>query len=218
MRSISSFRVFEQFILRLITIYTDYPDEKPPFPTDCYIYHETIGFEKDLPVLKEIVSILLDICNMTYRFSESEWNRITQNAYLNSRRRTTNAFVKMVAEKHPTIKVEGEYTGSWNKIQVRCMNCGSVWLPTANNLLRGHGCRHCASIENGKNKKKQTEHKFLSEIARIKPSVIVLSYESSTSYVFCKCRQCGHQWKSLPSSLLKRKRCPHCLGNLSIEE
>ena len=147
--------------IRLITIYTDYPDEKPPFPTDCYIYRETIGFEKDLPILKEIVSMLLENCKMIYHFSDDEWNKITQNAYMNSRRRTTDDFVKMVAEKHPSIKVEGEYTGAWNKIRVRCMNCGFVWSPAANSLLQGHGCRHCASIENGKNKKNQTEQKFL---------------------------------------------------------
>lgn len=196
--------------IRLIFIYTDYPDENPPFSKDCYVYHETIGFEQDLPVLKEIVSVLLGVCNISYPITDDEWNEITNKAYQDSRRRTTSEFVKMVAEKNPTISVEGEYTGAWNRIQVRCLKCGFVWSPSANSLLQGNGCRRCASIASGK-KKRKTEQVFLSEMAVINPSIRILSpYNTTNTYVLCECRNCKHQWESLPSNLIKGKGCPIC--------
>lgn len=196
--------------IRLITIYTDYTETKPPFDTDCFVYRETIGFEKDIDVLKSLVDTVLNICGWASDFDEDEWNNIVQIAYKNSRRRTTLEYAALLAAKHPSVEVVGDYTGAWNRIEVKCLECSNVWSPSANSLLQGHGCPKCSSRLSGIARRKNAET-FASELLEVNFKIELLGqYEKSDQPVKCRCKLCGYEWEALPNNLLKGKGCRRC--------
>lgn len=196
--------------VRLITIYSDYNDARPPFDEDCLCVKETLGFENDLQALQNLIKDLLRLANIDYEISSSQWACIIKTAYDSSRRITTDEFKNKVLSIHNDVVVVGEYTGAWNKIRCECTICGHSWSPTANSLLQGHGCPKCASANSGKAKRK-SHSQFESELHSINPQVKLLSkYEVSTQKVMCQCNICGHEWSLLPGNLLKGKGCPKC--------
>lgn len=136
--------------IRLLTIYTDYPYNEPPFQNDCIVFKENIGVEKNHNLLKPLFDYILNYCGLNYTYDNEEMNDIIHYAYFHSRRMSTEEFKRKIAERHPLVEVLEEYTGTWNRIKVRCSMCKKEWQPIANNLLRGHGCPNCSR----KNKKK----------------------------------------------------------------
>lgn len=66
----------------------------------------------------------------------------------NNIRRSTQYFVDEMKDINPTVEILGVYSGRKNKILVRCIECGSEWYPTPNNLLKGSGCPNCKKINN----------------------------------------------------------------------
>lgn len=57
-----------------------------------------------------------------------------------------------------------------------------------------------------------TNESFIKEVSQLlNPTVeLVGSYISSTQKILCRCKECGHEWESLPSNLKKGKGCPKC--------
>ena len=196
--------------VRLITIYSDYNDTKPPFDEDCLCVRETLGFENDLQALQDLIKDLLCIVNIDYEISSSQWDCIIRKAHNNSRRITTDEFKNKVLSINNNIVVVGEYTGAWNRIECKCLICGHLWSPAANSLLQGHGCPNCANKANG-NAKRKSHLQFESELYAINPEIQLLGeYKVSKQKVMCKCNICGHEWTALPSNLLRRRGCPKC--------
>ena len=66
--------------IRLITIYSDYNDTKPPFDEDCLCVKETLGFENDLQVLQNLIKDLLYLVNIDYEISSFQWDCIIRTA------------------------------------------------------------------------------------------------------------------------------------------
>lgn len=140
--------------IRLITIYTDFFEKEPPFTDDCICVAETLGFEKEHPVMKALVEVLFKLAGVQVHIPDDEWDNIKKRAYAKSRRMTTAEFKERIARLNANIEVLGEYTGAWNRIECRCNECGTVWKPRAQSLSAGHGCPQCAHTAAGKLRKR----------------------------------------------------------------
>ena len=196
--------------IRLITVYSDFNGETPPFDYDCICIKETLGFEGDIRVLKQLVIDLLKTVNLEYEISSLQWDEIIKKAYDKSRRLTSEEFSNKVEGISNNITVLGEYTGAWNKILCQCNDCGYQWSPIANSLLHGHGCPKCA-VKKRSEKRRKTSEQFEIELKLVNPKIKLISkYVKSTEKVGCRCVVCGHEWLALPSNLLKGKGCPVC--------
>ncbi len=60
--------------------------------------------------------------------------------------------------------------------------------------------------------KKKTHEEFVRELAEISPMISVKgSYINASTRIDVKCKECGHEWAPLPSSLVNAKSgCPQC--------
>ena len=196
--------------IRLISIYSDYDEKDPPFSEDCICVKETLGFENDFFVLQQLISNLLFMVGIESSLSYNDWAAIVNVAYDHSRRITTAEFERKVSLLHKNINIEGDYTGSWNRIECRCKKCGFIWSPVANSLLQGHGCKKCSDKEKGELKRK-THKDFVNELKEVSPNIeLVDTYVVSQQKVHCHCLDCGYEWEAIPSNLLKRRGCPKC--------
>ena len=61
----------------------------------------------------------------------------------NSQRKTSDCYIKEVANINPNINVIGEYVQSHVKILHRCKICGYEWYATPHKILEGQGCPKC---------------------------------------------------------------------------
>ncbi len=196
--------------IRLLFVFSDYPDDMPPFPADCICVKETLGFEQDLSVVKEIICRLTRICGFNCELTDFQWDSIIKKSYADSRRITTEEFQTKLAGINSTIKIVGDYTGSWNKIACECSVCGYPWETAANNLLQGHGCPNCARMRNAQKYRKNPEE-FKKEIKKVHPEITLLSdYMNSKTKITCECSICGYTWHTLPTTLKKGAGCPNC--------
>lgn len=73
-----------------------------------------------------------------------------------------------------------------------------------NNLLRSNGrCGYCA----GRNK---TKEDLQNELDDLHNTIEILEYQDYASKILCKCKICGHKWKSKGVNLTQGRRCPSC--------
>lgn len=123
---------------------------------------------------------------------------------------TTYEFSKAMSEINPDIVVLGEYSGSSNRIYVKCKKCGYEWAPIANSIKTGGvGCPNCAG------NKALTNEQFLKRVKELSPSIIIRSkYNNSKSLIECECLKCGYEWKTKASSLMLGYGCANCAGNI----
>ncbi|MCR5238234.1 MAG: hypothetical protein K6E34_13640 [Lachnospiraceae bacterium] len=55
-----------------------------------------------------------------------------------------NTFITQMQEKHPNVKVIGNYLSTHSDIECQCTICGHKWITKPYSLLQGHGCPKCA--------------------------------------------------------------------------
>lgn len=92
------------------------------------------------------------------------------------------------------IKMLGEYRGAHSPLKCKCLVCRHEWSPVWNNL-RGHGCPKC-KINKLASLKKLTLEEVQKRYKKLHPHVEVLEYSNTRSSVKCRCRKCGHVWKT----------------------
>lgn len=189
--------------IRLITIYDKYPDSKTkPFDTDCFVFTDDLN-KADHSLLRQLVSNLFDICQLTYSFSSQELNQIEEEAYQLSKSKTHKNFVKELGSINPSIKVIGRYTGANKKITVVCEVCGHKWDAVPANLLSGDGCRKCGTKKAHQDFIKNQEE-FEKQLKSVNPDVeIIGTYTGRHNPVKTKCLICGHVWEPIAASLLR---------------
>ncbi len=193
--------------IRLITVYDSFPEERPPFEKDCFVFPSDLRQENGHNSLRWLIGHILQISNMSYTFSDKEWDDIIALAYSKSRRQTTEEFIKKLEKTAKEIEVLGEYESSKRKIPCRCRKCGHEWMITPGDLLQGYGCPNCAGNQ------KKTDVQFKEEVHRKHPSINILGeYTNINTPIECECSKCGYTWKPFPSTLLRGNGCPKCLG------
>lgn len=154
----------------------------------------------------EAVNRLFSMTNIRNTISEERWSTLADNAYILSRRMTTDQFKEKIAAIQPNIEILGEYKSGSCRIACRCRTCGHTWNPTAHGLLAGYGCPNCYNLSKAK-----PQETFLQELKRVNSRVELLEpYVASNKRILVKCKKCGHQWRPYASNLLHGYGCAVC--------
>lgn len=126
------------------------------------------------------------------------------------RKKTHDEYVLEVAKINPDIEVIDQYINVNTKIMHRCKLDGYEWMAFPSNIIKGHGCPHCA------NRKKSirmslTEDEYKQKLFDINPSIqFIGKYQNANTKAMHRCKICGHQWMAYPSNTLNGKGCKKC--------
>lgn len=151
-----------------------------------------------------------------YEIVLSEINRHTYDGCPDcakkQRFKTHDCFVQQMAVANPSIIIVGKYISSDSKISCKCAKCGHEFNAYPSNLLRGHGCKKCASKLLSE-KQRKSHDEFVSNIKNILPNIeIIGTYIRSQDTVKCKCLLDGYEWDAWPNHLMKGHGCAVCAG------
>ena len=97
-----------------------------------------------------------------------------------------------------------------DKVTCKCLIDGTEWYAYPQNLLKGHGCPKCATVEASKRLTKSHDD-FIKDIKTISPTISILNtYKSNKSKIKCKCSVCENTWFTDAANLIAGKGCPKC--------
>lgn len=145
--------------INLVIIYDSYTEDVS-LGNDIWTYSIDLGSEKDYSTLKTIVDRCLRLINVSYSFSEDDWDSIISLAYKSSRRVTHNDFVDKLKAQNPhyeNLILLNEYHYARDKIKCECKKCGHLWETAASELLKGTGCPICQIRLVGEKKSKKSQ-------------------------------------------------------------
>lgn len=125
--------------------------------------------------------------------------------------RTDESIFKNAIEKVGFIYVGCDYNNENSKykkanIHYICPNHIDKGIQTIkyNNLLRSNGkCSYCIG-------KYRTKEDLQKELDVLHNTIEILEYKDYASKILCKCKICGHVWKSKGVNLTQGHRCPSC--------
>ena len=61
----------------------------------------------------------------------------------------------------------------------------------------------------------KTHDEFIKELELVNSNIIVCDqYQKAIIKIHCICKICNYEWDVIPASLLSKKGCPRCSGNL----
>lgn len=134
-------------------------------------------------------------------------------------KKTPEEFLNRFRETHPhysLIEVIGKYNGMSEKITCKCKLCGTIWHPKAGDLIKTKsGCPSCS----GNNY--FTHDRFIKELKSKNPNALKIlllsSYQGMRKRINCKCKECGHKWNPIASSLIQGSGCPICAKKRAAE-
>ncbi len=137
----------------------------------------------------------------------------------NSFRKGHNNFIKEMSQINNDVKIVSKYINMKSMMNCICKIDNTNFTVRADSLIAGYGCPTCAS------KKRSKSHgAFVNEINKINDYIKIIStYKNKRTKVKCFCSKCGHEWSTLPSSLLGGSNCPNCSvpmsnGEIIVEE
>lgn len=120
-------------------------------------------------------------------------------------RLSTAAFRRKLLDCRPSVQLLGRYTGTANKVGLRCRECGAEWQQLPGSALIGTACPTCFAFR----LRTPEEHAF--EVCRLFPHVHpVGSYSGSQNPIQYKCVRCKNTWTTLPSQILRGVGCKFC--------
>jgi len=126
------------------------------------------------------------------------------------RKKTHDEFIAEMKEKHPTIKVLGEYTKSRDRILCKCLIDEHIWSPVAADLSTGYACPICGN-RNAALKISKTHDQFINEMSEINPNIKILGkYIKGNSKILCECLIHETKWYATPNHLHEGIGCPIC--------
>ena len=137
-----------------------------------------------------------------------------EDAISSPRKRDKNEVIALIHEIHPNIEIIGEYKDTNAPLLVRCCLCGNEWESRAQRLLRGSGCRVCATKRRTAlypHPKRKTHDEFVRQMHDVNPNIEILTpYINARSKVGCRCLICRNEWTAKPSNLESGFGCPLC--------
>lgn len=125
---------------------------------------------------------------------------------------THEEFTERCRTLHPKLRITSKYINSFTKIDCECLVCGNKWSATPADLLHKTktACPECRKKTAHPNIKK-THEEFLSDLHSITDTIEILSeYQNAKTHVDCRCKICGHKWRSKPLNLLSGYGCKKC--------
>lgn len=121
-------------------------------------------------------------------------------------------FVERLKCVNPAIEILGQYRGSKEKIEAKCLACGTVWFPLPGNLLRGSSCPKC-SYEKRAAKRAYDTSSFSKKLKEVNSRIkVVGDYVRSGEKIRVLCLDCQNEWEATPASLLSGHGCPNCIA------
>lgn len=105
-----------------------------------------------------------------------------------------------------------EYQNKRSTIKVQCKNCGLIWAPTANLLLRGRigkDCKHHVNLKS-EDVKKRINNATSGNIQMIG------QYKGAKAKTNMFCNICGYEWSTEPYVVYSGHGCPRCSGKAPI--
>jgi hypothetical protein len=128
--------------------------------------------------------------------------------------KTNEEFLEQLQLKNQTIVPLEQYKGSKVKILCRCRICNHQWRAIPANLLFGRKCPECGKHTSANARRKTNEH-FVQEVSEIHPEIEILEqYVNCKTKILLQCKKCGHEWRSVPTSILQGHGCPSCGGSM----
>lgn len=125
-----------------------------------------------------------------------------------SKRMTQKDFENKLKLINPNIKVIGKYTGSKNKVKVKCLNteCQHEWETTPDCLYRGEKCPIC-----GERKTTLfTNEEVNNRIQKLNQNIHLKSnYTGWEDKIVLECDS-GHSWEDCLRTFLNSPFCPFC--------
>lgn len=124
---------------------------------------------------------------------------------------THEVFLQRINGELPHIEVLGEYVAAKKPVKFRCTIHDFVFEATPDGLKgKKCGCPKCAREASIRSRRK-TNEQFLKELEIAAPNVIPLEeYVNAKQKILVKCKNCDHEWKSEPTSLLSGNECKKC--------
>lgn len=132
---------------------------------------------------------------------------------------THEDFVKRLHKDNPKsslFEVISKYEGMQKKVTCKCKVCGTVWSPKANDLIWSQSsCPSCSGNVFF------THDRFVKELNQKNPYasriILLSSYHGMLKRIKCKCKECGHEWNPIASSLIQGTGCPACAKKRAAE-
>lgn len=201
--------------IELITIFDACTEKTIEGFNKLYCFEYDLGQEKGLHTIKALLEeIRLCYFPGTRCLINERWGSIVRNARQNARRKNHDDFSNALIKINPFIVLLDEYIGDQEKIACKCSKCGNLWKAWPRDLLNGHGCPACAGV------KKRDNDDFLSELAKLNTDIEPLEpYISANTAISFRCKKCGYEWRTKPSSLINNKTgCAHCSDRKSAQK
>ena len=197
----------------LVVIYDLYDSEIALDNPNIITYNFDLARRSNMESLIDLVRLLFNRIGFKSKFSNEKWNEISNKAYISSRMKSTDEFKKELYKKNKKVIVIGEYTGSGNKIQVKCKKCDYIWETTPGHLLEGKACPKCGKVL------KKTQEEFIEQLKIKQPNIIVKGkYINTKKKIKVECSVCGNVWYAVPSNLLYGYGCRKCGFNRTAKK
>lgn len=132
---------------------------------------------------------------------------------------TTEDYIKRAKAKHGDKYDYSKliYVNMCTNVFVRCNTCNFTWMANPqHHLYMGRGCRKCADIQNGLNRRKSLDN-FVNEATNRYGDKYeyIEGYRGVHQHINVKCNVCTYIFKTTPGDILQKDRreelCPNCL-------
>ena len=131
------------------------------------------------------------------------------------KRKTHEQYVDQLNRAKPGYTLLTQYKSSRHKVTVRHEECGTIFNPLADNLLKRSGCPICARKAFGKHKRPSKEQ-FRELFKRVfgDEYTLLSDYVRSTEKVMVRHNKCNHNYEVLPGNAIhKGSGCPRCYSS-----
>lgn len=124
-------------------------------------------------------------------------------------------YIRFESDGNKNVELLSEYVDSLTKIQCRCKTCGYIWETTPDSLMRGSGCKKCATKAMVSLRTK-TASLYKEQLAEKAPDIEVLGeYINSNTKILHRCKKCGYEWYTWPYNVLQGHGCQKCARKIA---
>jgi hypothetical protein len=118
-------------------------------------------------------------------------------------------FFREIAEKLGGACISDAYVNSKTKLRWLCSE-GHIWEALPSNVRKGHWCKICGNLRQGRNKASSIES--AQRLAHEKKGECISDeYKNSTQKLTWRCAN-GHEWAASSSAVQQGSWCPICAG------
>lgn len=204
--------------IALINIYYDFDGDYIDIP-NAFCYSQDLADKKNQSDLISLFYTILKNIGVVTEINDEEWEKISNLAYIKSRKINTQQFKDKLYVINPNIDFLGDYKSSRTKALCRCHICGNEWKASPGDLLSGRGCLNCYNKRRGESQKTSQED-YIKKVCRINPDIELLSpYLGSHKRIQCKCKKCDYIWSPYATYIVNSRAsgCPKCAGTLKYD-